>query len=142
MVSRLVLVALLTVLTTSSQLAAGEHTKDSLDKVKENLAAKKAVLVDVREQKEWDKGHLADAQILSLSDLKRVSGDATLTANLATKLPKDRIVYCHCAKGVRALMAGDILEKLGYDVRPLSAGYDDLRAAGFAIAPPDSAAKP
>ena len=135
-------VVLLALIAISPMVAAGEHTKDSLDKVKENLASKKAVLVDVREAKEWDKGHLVGAQKLSLSDLKRASTDATVQAEVAKQLPKDRIVYCHCAKGVRALMAGDILEKMGYDVRPLAAGYDDLRAAGFAAAPAAAAGKP
>jgi len=34
--------------------------------------------------------------------------------------------------GVRALKAAKILEKLGYNVRPLKAGYEDLVKAGFA----------
>jgi len=32
---------------------------------------------------------------------------------------------------VRALKAAKILEKLGYNVRPLKAGYQDLLTAGF-----------
>ena len=36
---------------------AQEHTKDSLEQVKKALADKKAVLIDVREKTEWDKGH-------------------------------------------------------------------------------------
>ena len=31
-------------------------------------------------------------------------------------------------------MAGNLLEKLGYDVRPLSAGFEDLLEAGFPTA--------
>lgn len=111
-----------------------EHTKDSLDKVQRNLAAKQAVLLDVREQGEWDRGHLADAQLMPLSELKNASSDPGVREKLAKTLPKDRIVYCHCAKGVRALIAGTVLEKLGYDVRPLAAGFDQLREAGFPAA--------
>ena len=37
------------------------HTKDTLDTVKQNIKDGKAVLVDVREQKEWDEGHIAGA---------------------------------------------------------------------------------
>jgi phage shock protein E len=114
--------------------SAAEHTKDSLDKVKQNLAQKQAVLVDVREQAEWDREHLEDAQLWPLSELKRAASDPATKEKLAKKLPKDRIVYCHCAKGVRAVMAGNILEKLGYDVRPLAAGFDQLRDAGFPAA--------
>ena len=34
------------------------HTTDSLAQIKQNVDAKKAVLVDVREPAEWDRGHL------------------------------------------------------------------------------------
>ena len=115
---------------------AAEHTQDSLATVQQNLAEKKALLVDVREVKEWEKAHLAQAQLLPLSQLKRAATDPAVLAQVTGKLPKDRIVYCHCAKGVRAVMAGNLLEKLGYDVRPLSAGFEDLLAAGFAAARP------
>ncbi len=114
--------------------SAAEHTKDSLEKVKQLLADQKAILVDVREQGEWDRGHLQEAQLMPLSELKRAASDPAVKDKLAKSLPQDRIVYCHCAKGVRALMAGSILEKLGYDARPLSAGFDQLRDAGFPTA--------
>ncbi len=113
---------------------ADSQAKESLDDVRQDLAAKRAVLVDVREQKEWDRGHLQDAQLVPLSQLNRSVGDATFKEELAKRVPKDRIVYCHCAKGVRAAMAGDVLKKLGYDVRPLKAGFDELREAGFPVA--------
>lgn len=121
---------------TQSVASAAEHTKDSLETVKQNLAQKKAVLLDVREPKEWDRGHLHDAQLVPLSELNRAASNPAAQEKLAKQLPKDRIVYCHCAKGVRALMAGNILEKLGYDVRPLAAGFDELREGGFAAEKP------
>jgi phage shock protein E len=114
--------------------SAAEHTKDSFDKVKLNLAQKQAILLDVREQNEWDRGHLQDAQLLSLSELKRATSDPAVKEKLAKDLPKDRIIYCHCQKGVRALMAGTLLERLGFNVRPLEAGFDELRDAGFPAA--------
>ncbi len=108
-----------------------DHTKDSLDTVKQNLAEHKAVLLDVREKSEWDRGHLKTAVSLPLSELKKSPSDAAAAEKLAKLIPKDQIVYCHCAKGVRALSAGSILERMGYQVRPLASGFDDLRAAGF-----------
>jgi rhodanese-related sulfurtransferase len=110
-----------------------EHTKDSLETVRKNLAEKKAVLLDVREQKEWDRGHLKQAQLVPLSELTKSTGDPAARQKLEKALPKDRIVYCHCARGVRALMAGDILKNLGYDVRPLAAGFEELGKAGFEV---------
>ena len=71
------------------------HTKDSLDTVKKALAEKKAVLIDVREQSEWDDGHLKDAKLLPLSSLK----DGALPKGLELLLPKDKAVYLHCAAG-------------------------------------------
>jgi rhodanese-related sulfurtransferase len=123
----------------STAVWAAEHTKDSLDQVKENLAGKKAVLLDVREQGEWDRGHLKDARLVPLSELKKADSDAGVKEKLAEKLPKDRIIYCHCARGVRALFAAQALEKLGYDVRPLEAGYDELCENGFEAAAAESA---
>jgi phage shock protein E len=113
---------------------AAEHTKDSLDVVKANLAKKKAVLIDVREMAEWKRGHLEDARLVPLSQLKRVDGDAAIKEKVEKSLPKDRIIYCHCGSGVRVLTAADILGKLGYDIRPLAAGFNDLLKAGFPAA--------
>jgi len=104
-------------------LPAAEHTKDSLDDVRKNVTDKKAVLIDVREQSEWDDGHLDSATLVPLSALKK--------GEQADSLPKDRIIYAHCASGKRCLTAADILKKQGYDVRPLKAGYMDLLKAGF-----------
>ena len=106
---------------------AAEPTKDSLDTVKERLKDKSAVLVDVREPKEWDEGHLKDARFIPLSKLKLQAEADKLTKDLS----KEKIVYCHCGAGVRACSAADILKKRGYDVRPLKDGYKDLLKAGF-----------
>jgi rhodanese-related sulfurtransferase len=111
--------------------AAAEHTKDSLEKVKKDVAAKKAVIVDVREQKEWDAGHLSDARLLPLSKLAQAEGSKGFAERVAKELPKDKVIYCHCKAGGRALTAADILKELGYDVRPLKPGYQDLIQAGF-----------
>ena len=105
---------------------AAEHTKETPAEVKKALEQKKAILLDVREQSEWDEGHLKDAQLLPLSKLKK--GDSK---ELTKDLPKDKVIYCHCRAGTRALQAAELLQKLGYDVRPLKQGYKDLLEAGF-----------
>jgi rhodanese-related sulfurtransferase len=102
-------------------------TKETLDVVKRALAEKKAVLVDVREQREWDEGHLDGAIFLPLSELRKLPADASL----ADKLPKDAIIYTHCRAGGRALTACQILINRGYDVHSLKPGYQDLLEAGF-----------
>lgn len=83
--------------------------------------------MDVREETEWKDGHLKDATLLPLSDLK-----AGVTAEkLKDKLGDVKVLYLHCGSGKRCLTAADLLKKQGYDVRPLKDGYADLVKAGF-----------
>jgi rhodanese-related sulfurtransferase len=109
---------------------AADPTTDSLATVKAALAAKTAVLVDVREAGEWRSGHLKDAKHLPLSKLKA----GLARTELEKACPKGKVVYCHCAAGLRSCAAADKLKALGYDVRPLGQSYDDLLAAGFEAA--------
>lgn len=110
---------------------AADHTKDSLATIKENVEKGKAVLVDVREKKEWDAGHVEGAIFLPLSAVK----DGLSKEELAT-LPKDKILYVHCVVGKRALTAGNAIEKQGYTVRPIKPGYKELIQAGLPKAKP------
>lgn len=111
----------------ATMVAAAEHTKDPLPTVKKSVAEKMAVLVDVREKSEWDQGHIAGAERVSLSEPRQgINPDS-----LQKQLPRNRIVYTYCAVGKRSLQAAEILQKQGYDVRPLKAGYTDLLQAGF-----------
>ena len=108
-----------------------KHTKDSLALIKERISKNEAVLVDVREKYEWEDGHLQSAIFLPLSGLKEGGTSESFASKLAVKLPKDKIVYCHCLSGGRVLPASAILQKLGYDARPLKSGYESLLKAGF-----------
>jgi rhodanese-related sulfurtransferase len=110
-----------------SHVRAAEPTNDPIPTVQENIATHKAVLVDVREPGEWKEGHVEGAISLPLSSLKK----GVDTKTLEQDLPKDKIVYTHCVRGTRALKAAKILEKCGYNVRSLNAGYEDLVKAGF-----------
>ena len=108
-------------------LADLKHTEDSLKSVQENIAAKKAVLVDVRDLVEWNDGHVEGAILLPFRDLQDKFDEKTVRE----KLPNDTIIYTYCAVGFRSLKAGKILEKYGYDIRPLKPGYKELVEAGF-----------
>ncbi|HUQ68249.1 MAG TPA: rhodanese-like domain-containing protein [Planctomycetaceae bacterium] len=110
---------------------AAEHTKDTLPTVKENVEKGKAVLVDVREKKEWDEGHIAGAVFLPLSAIQ----DGLSKDELA-RLPKDKILYVHCVVGKRALTAGNAFEKAGFTVRPIKPGFKELVEAGLPKAKP------
>ena len=121
----LVLPLIATILAVTAQ--AVELTKDSLQTVQQKIADGKAILVDVREKKEWDQGHVAGAVFLPLSKLKAGIDAGTL----AKQLPKEKIIYTHCVVGVRSVTAGNILEKMGYKVQPLKPGYKEMVKAGF-----------
>ncbi|VTR97288.1 rhodanese-like domain-containing protein [Tuwongella immobilis] len=124
------LLALLGLATGIAPLTAAEHTKDSLETVKANLKSGKAVLVDVREPAEWEDGHIKDAKHLPSSQLRTQAKLLELTK----QLPKDKILYLHCAFGARCLKVAELLEKQGFDARALKTGYDDLITAGFEVA--------
>jgi len=106
---------------------SAELSKDSLATVLKNVTAEKAVLVDVREKKEWDAGHVQGAIFLPLSALKKGVDAETL----AKVLPADKVLYIHCVVGKRAVTAGNVLEEFEYAVRPIKPGYEELIEAGF-----------
>lgn len=111
----------------STLTMAVDHTSDSLETVKERVKEKKAVLVDVRDLVEWNAGHVRGAVHMPFRDLQ----DKLDAEKLREKLDKNVIVYTYCVVGFRSLKAGGILEKAGYDVRPLKPGYEELLKAGF-----------
>ena len=112
------------------QLAAEEvkPTSDSLAQVKTSVADGRAVIIDVREQAEWDNGHLKAASLVPLSLLSKDG------AAIPATVPKDKPVYLHCRSGGRAMKAAEILKAKGYDARPLEAGYGELVKDGFEAA--------
>lgn len=112
------------------QLLAVEHTREPLATVKEKVADRTAILVDVREKEEWNEGRLRDARLLPLSELEQ----GVSPEQLQRLLPKGKTVYLHCAFGGRCLEAAKILKQHGYDARPLKPGFDALQEAGFSLA--------
>lgn len=110
------------------------YTEVPIDKVKASVQAKKAILVDVRERREWDRGHIEGAVLVPLSKLVKWEEKGMTDADkkaLAKDLPRGSVVYCHCAFGSRAMSGADVLRRLGYEARPLRQGYSALIEAGF-----------
>ena len=119
--------AIVALLGANSPRASIEFTKDSLEAVKKNVSAGKAVLVDVRSQEEWNKGHIEGSIFLPVTSLRK-GGDPKKIAKL---LPKKKVVYTFCVVGMRAKTAAYVLGQQGYKVRALKPGYDELIEAGF-----------
>jgi rhodanese-related sulfurtransferase len=77
----------------------------------------KAYIVDVREQKEWEEGHIIDAHHIPLSELRQRMDE----------IPRDRPVYIHCRSGQRSYNAVMALQNRGFDnVYNIAGGYIGL----------------
>jgi molybdopterin/thiamine biosynthesis adenylyltransferase/rhodanese-related sulfurtransferase len=83
-----------------------------------------AVLVDVREESEWEQGYLPGAVHISKSYVEQA---------IEAEVPdRDRQVILYCAGGVRSLFAAQALEQLGYtNVASMSGGFQAWKSAGF-----------
>ncbi|WP_209364975.1 rhodanese-like domain-containing protein [Sediminibacillus dalangtanensis] len=66
---------------------------------------RKAQLIDVREPKEFDGGHILGARNIPLSQLR----------NRLTELRKDQPIYMYCQNGTRTARAAILLQKKGYN---------------------------
>jgi len=121
------ILAVAVVLATAADRTPVEFTKDTLHVVKVNVTKKKAVLVDVRSQEEWNQGHIEGSIFLPVTSL----GKNPDPKKLAKILPKKKILYTFCVVGMRAKTAAKKLEQQGYTVRALRPGYEELIEAGF-----------
>ena len=86
------------------------------------------LLVDVREQQEWDEGHIPGAVHVPRGFLEsRIAGVAS---------PDQEIVIA-CAGGVRSLLAGTTLQDMGYgNVKSLAGGFTRWKQSGQGIKVP------
>lgn len=74
--------------------------------IQKQLNTGKFILIDVREDEEWNVGHIAGAKHLSL---------ATLNQETTKNLPKDKPIYLYCRSGNRAGRAETIMRDLGFE---------------------------
>jgi rhodanese-related sulfurtransferase len=109
-----------------------QFTEDSLAVIKKNVTSGKAVLVDVRSEQEWNRGHIEGSIFVPVTSLRK-GGDPK---RLAKILPKKKVIYTFCVVGMRARTAAYELGKHGYTVRLVKPGYDELLKAGFKKAKP------
>ena len=93
-----------------------------------------ARIVDVREQSEWDAGHIPGAELIPLGTIADVA---------AERLPKkDERIVVHCAAGVRSAVAAYQLQQLGYaKVASMAGGFSAWRELGLPVEAPLSSAQ-
>ena len=82
-----------------------------------------ALLVDVRDQREWDAGHAPKAKHHPRRGLHASS----------VRLPRERIIVVVCRSGNRSVRAAKVLTKAGFDAVNLAGGMTAWKAAGLAL---------
>jgi sulfur-carrier protein adenylyltransferase/sulfurtransferase len=107
------------------------QVKDEIDEVdavraRELIESCDPVIVDVREQDEWDEGHIPGALHIPRGNLE------SRIESAAPDRSRELVVYC--AAGNRSAFAAKTLEELGYeDVVSLSGGFTDWKRNGFPV---------
>ena len=86
-----------------------------------------AVLVDVREDSEWQKGHATQAVHL---------GKGVLERDIETMFPDPNTeLILYCGGGYRSVLAADVAERMGYrNVSSILGGYKALVQAQWPMA--------
>jgi rhodanese-related sulfurtransferase len=105
---------------------ARPHVKElTVEQARERLARDpQAVLVDVREDAEWEKSHASQAIHL---------GKGILERDIEERFPdpnKELIMYC--GGGYRSVLTAEVAQKMGYrNVYSLTGGYKGLVQANW-----------
>jgi rhodanese-related sulfurtransferase len=95
------------------------------EETQEALADGSALLVDVREDYEWEAGRIDGAEHIELMQLPARAQD----------LPQDRTVIFVCRVGGRSAMAADALRAAGFDARTMVGGMLRWDAEGRGLVP-------
>ncbi|HSY10290.1 MAG TPA: rhodanese-like domain-containing protein [Candidatus Dormibacteraeota bacterium] len=113
------------------KLAADARTRVheiSIEDARARLAQNpKAVLMDVREDSEWDTGHATEAKHL---------GKGILERDLEKMFPDpDTEIIMYCGGGFRSALTCDTAQKMGYrNVHSLAGGFKAMVKAGWPMA--------
>jgi len=97
----------------------------TIDQAREQLAKNpEAVLMDVREDNEWEKGHATQAVHM---------GKGILERDLEATYPdRHRQIIMYCGGGYRSVLTAAVAQKLGYrNVFSLKGGYKGLVQANW-----------
>jgi rhodanese-related sulfurtransferase len=84
------------------------------------------LLVDIREESEWNAGHAAGAMHI---------GKGVIERDIETKVPdKSAKLVLYCGGGYRSALAADTLQQMGYtDVISLDGGWRAWQQAGLPV---------
>jgi rhodanese-related sulfurtransferase len=99
----------------------------NIDQYKEMLTkGEEHILVDVREESEWNNGHVMGAMHLSKGVIER---------DIETKIPdKETPLVLYCGGGFRSALVADNIQKMGYtQVISLDGGWRALQSADIPL---------
>ena len=92
--------------------------------LKEKLDQDEIILVDVREEHEWEEGHVEGAERIYVGYLKEE----------ASRLPRDKPIATTCGWGGRGGLGASILKKMGFnDVYNVLGGMKAWKKLGYPI---------
>lgn len=98
----------------------------AVDTVAKLAAGAPVVLIDVREDREWNLGHAAGAHHFSRG---------TLESKIDTAVPRDADIVLYCASGNRSALAALSLRAMGYTtVASMQGGFRAWVDAGGEVA--------
>ncbi len=98
-----------------------------MDPMEANEQIDDVFVLDVREQGEWDAGHIDEAVHIPMGDLNaRID-----------ELPKDQPIVAVCRSGNRSRAVTDALHRAGYTAHNLEGGMHAWQRAGLPFAASD-----
>jgi rhodanese-related sulfurtransferase len=110
---------------------AKQHVREmTIDEYRRRVeAGERIALVDVREDHEWEKGHLPGAVHISKGIIER---------DIETSIPdKDAPIVCQCGGGFRSALVCENLQRMGYtNTWSLDGGYRGWVAKGLPVEKP------
>jgi rhodanese-related sulfurtransferase len=99
----------------------------NVDEVKAKMdSGESFFLVDVREESEWEKGHITNAIYI---------GKGVIERDIEKKIKNiEAEIILYCGGGFRSVLAADNLQKMGYtNVSSMDGGYSGWVNAGYSI---------
>jgi rhodanese-related sulfurtransferase len=110
---------------TAQQLIAEAKAQITEVTPREVQDGEELVLIDIREQNEWNLGHPAPAMYI---------GRGVLESQIEAKVPRDARVVLSCASGNRSALAAVTLREMGYtNVASMAGGFREWVASGGAV---------
>lgn len=105
------------------QQAVTSKTEISPKDAKQALVKKTHVLIDVREQEEYDEVHIKDIKLIPLGNIETE----------AAKLNKNQKYIMVCRSGKRSKKAAEQLKSLGFNAVNMTGGMNEWQEKGYPV---------